>query len=82
VNELWTAAQVARRLGVSTDWVYRASREGLIPTISLGRYRRYRPDAIEKWVMELESGRPLSDATVGGGGSVRPLPFGRSARHA
>jgi hypothetical protein len=31
-------------LGVTTDWVYAQSRRRRIPTITLGRYRRYRRD--------------------------------------
>jgi hypothetical protein len=28
-----------------------------IPTVTLGRYRRFRSDAIEDWLRELERGR-------------------------
>jgi predicted DNA-binding transcriptional regulator AlpA len=55
-ESLWTAAQVARVLGVSTDWVYLQSRSGSIPTVALGRYKRYRPEAIRQWIAELEQG--------------------------
>ena len=44
---LLTADQVAELLGVPTSWVYEQSRKGRIPTVTLGRYRRYRPEAIE-----------------------------------
>jgi hypothetical protein len=36
--------------------VYEQSREGRIPTVTLGRYRRYRREAIEAWVEALERG--------------------------
>jgi excisionase family DNA binding protein len=52
---LLTAAQVARMLGVPTSWVYEQSRQGRIPTVTLGRYRRYRAEAIEAWVAQLEA---------------------------
>jgi excisionase family DNA binding protein len=52
---LLTAAQVADLLGVPTSWVYEQSRRGRIPTVTLGRYRRYRPEAIEAWIQELEA---------------------------
>ena len=45
-NDLLTAQEVATMLGVTTGWVYAQSRKGRIPTITLGRYRRYRRDAI------------------------------------
>jgi hypothetical protein len=36
--------------------VYEQSRRGRIPTVTLGRYRRYRREAIERWLDELEAG--------------------------
>jgi excisionase family DNA binding protein len=57
---LLTADQVAELLGVPKSWVYDQSRSGRIPTVTLGRYRRYRREAIEEWVREIEerSGAP------------------------
>lgn len=52
---LLTAEQVAKLLGVSTAWVYEQSRLGRIPTVTLGRYRRYRAEAIAEWLEELEA---------------------------
>ena len=52
---LLTAQEVAALLGVPTSWVYEQSRRGRIPTVTLGRYRRYRRDAIEAWVAQLEA---------------------------
>jgi excisionase family DNA binding protein len=52
---LLTAQEVAALLGVPTSWVYEQSRRGRIPTVNLGRYRRYRRDAIEAWVAQLEA---------------------------
>ena len=57
-GSLLTAAQVAQLLGVPVSWVYEQSRRGLIPTVTLGRYRRYRLEAIEAWVEEIEAGGP------------------------
>lgn len=54
-GSLLTAAQVAELLGVPTSWVYEQSRAGRIPTVTLGRYRRYRREAIEEWLEELEA---------------------------
>jgi excisionase family DNA binding protein len=54
-GRLLTAEQVAERLGVPKTWVYEASRQGRIPTVTLGRYRRYRVEAIEDWLRELEA---------------------------
>jgi len=52
---LATAGEVAALLGVPTSWVYEQSRRGRIPTVALGRYRRFRLDAIEAWIQEQEA---------------------------
>lgn len=52
---LLTAEQVGELLGVPKSWVYEQSRQGRIPTVTLGRYRRYRAEKIELWVEELEA---------------------------
>jgi excisionase family DNA binding protein len=54
-TSLLTAEEVAQLLGVPKSWVYEQSREGRIPTVTLGRDRRYRREAIEAWVAQLES---------------------------
>lgn len=50
-----TAGEVAEMLGVPTSWVYEQSRLRRIPTVTLGRYRRYRRSAIEAWLERLET---------------------------
>lgn len=52
---LLTAEQVARMLGVTPGWVYAQSRTGLVPTVTLGRYRRYRREAIDAWLRDIEA---------------------------
>ena len=54
-ESLLTAQQVASVLGVPRSWAYEQSRAGRIPTVKLGRYRRYRREAIEAWLRELEA---------------------------
>lgn len=44
---LWSARQVATRLGVSVDTVRRMTRKGELHPIRLGRTVRYRPEEIE-----------------------------------
>lgn len=56
-GSLLTADQVARMLGVPKSWVYEQSRKGRIPTVTLGRYRRYRSEAIARWIELLEAGK-------------------------
>ena len=54
-SRLMTAEDVAEMLGVPKAWVYRASREGRLPTVRLGRYYRYQLDAIRTWVAKQQS---------------------------
>lgn len=54
-QSLLTAEQVGAMLGMSAEWVWEASRRGEIPTVKLGRYRRYRPEAIQAWLRENEA---------------------------
>lgn len=62
---LLTADEVAEILGVTAAWVYAQSRDGRIPTVTLGRYRRYRREAIDAWVRDLEA-RSLRTGGPGG----------------
>ncbi|HMM49033.1 MAG TPA: helix-turn-helix domain-containing protein [Miltoncostaeaceae bacterium] len=55
-DELLTAQQVAELLQVKTNWVYREARLGRIPHVRLGRYQRFRRDAVMEWVAEGERG--------------------------
>ena len=55
MDELLDAQAVAELLGVPKGWVYEQSRRGSIPTVTLGRYRRYRRAAVEEWVRNLEA---------------------------
>lgn len=68
-GSLLTAPQVAAMLGVPVSWVYEQSRRGAIPTVTLGRYRRYRLEAIEAWISAIEAqdgGHPTAGrASVG-----------------
>lgn len=55
-GRLLTADEVAGMLGVSKEWVWEQSRLGLIPTITLGRFRRYRKEAVDQWLLSIEDG--------------------------
>ncbi len=48
-GQLLTAEQLAERWQVPKSHVYRLAREGRIPTVELGRYRRFRLDQIEAY---------------------------------
>jgi excisionase family DNA binding protein len=48
-GHLLTAGELAERWQVPKGHVYRLTREGRIPTVRLGRYYRYRLEAIERF---------------------------------
>jgi excisionase family DNA binding protein len=66
VSELLNAEQVAAMIGMTTDYVYELSRRGRIPTITFGRTRRYRREAIEQWLAEIETASMVSAQTRNG----------------
>jgi len=45
-----TVRDVALLLRKSEAWVYRNSRSGVLPTILVGRSRRFTPDDINRWI--------------------------------
>ena len=66
---LLTAKDVADRLGVAPSWVWAQARAGRIPHIRLGRYCRFREEALEAWIAQLErKAAGHRDSEVGPGG--------------
>ena len=55
-SRLLTAAEVASILSVPKSWVYEQARSGRLPTVCLGRYKRFREEAIREWVERQETG--------------------------
>jgi excisionase family DNA binding protein len=53
---LLTAEEVADRLDVGVKWVWAQARAGRIPHVRLGRYKRFRSEAIDAWLAQLEEG--------------------------
>jgi excisionase family DNA binding protein len=54
-KRLMTAQDLAERWRVKPSHVYRLTREGRIPAVRLGRYYRYRPEAIEAFERDSEA---------------------------
>ena len=48
-TQLLRAEDLAERWQVPTSQVYRLARDGKIPVVELGRYKRFQLDAIEKF---------------------------------
>ena len=57
-ERLLCADEVADLIGMTRAYVYDLSRRGQIPTITFGRQRRYRREAVLHWLADLE-GRTL-----------------------
>lgn len=55
-GRLLTADQLAERWQVPKSHVYRLTRDGAIPAVKLGRYYRYRLDAIERFEVGGQAG--------------------------
>jgi excisionase family DNA binding protein len=49
-ERLLTAEDVAKLLAVPITWVREHTRTGAIPHLELGRYKRYREDAVLAWL--------------------------------
>jgi excisionase family DNA binding protein len=52
---LWTASDVAAKLGLPVRTVYDYTRRGLLPKIQLGRHVRYSPEDVERALGALRS---------------------------
>jgi len=52
---LLTADELAERWRVSKAQIYRLAREGRVPTLTIGRYYRFRLASIEAWELENEA---------------------------
>ena len=62
-DRLLTAAEVAAFLAVKESWVREATRDGRLPHLRLGRYRRYRLEDIERWLEAQQAGGRLAFST-------------------
>jgi excisionase family DNA binding protein len=61
-ERLLNAAEVAELLAVPESWVREHTRSDSLPRIQLGRYIRYRREAVLSWIDSLENSdaRPSS----------------------
>ena len=58
VAELLTVQELAEKLKVKKSWVYSRTREtgpGVMPRISLGKYRRFRLQDVLEWCEKKQS---------------------------
>jgi excisionase family DNA binding protein len=64
-SELIDAEEVARILGVGVDYVWALCRAEQIPHLCLGRVKRFRRPAIERWMDRRERGGDAVDLAGG-----------------
>ena len=48
-NKLLTADAVAEHFSMSTESIYRLTRQGVLPAVKIGRSYRYDLDTLEAW---------------------------------
>lgn len=73
-DALLTAAEVAELLRVTPDYVYALSRRGVLPTVRLGRARRYRRESVLAWIAEVEASGHTGGGNMNGRGGARTPP--------
>jgi len=50
LEPLLDAEAVAKLLGVDTGYVYRLARAGKLPSVKMGKYRKFQPHQIKRWL--------------------------------
>ena len=50
LEPLLEAEEVARILGVDTGYIYSQARANKIPSLKFGKYRKFSPSQIKKWL--------------------------------
>jgi excisionase family DNA binding protein len=73
-DRLMTAEELAGRWQVPKSHVYRLAREGKLPTVQLGRYRRWSLDAIEDFERGTEERATVAGTSKWGRGALTPGP--------
>ncbi len=79
--KLLTALEVAGHLQVPKTWVYRAAREGLLPSVACGRYVRFHPDDLDEWVRKQRESSTVASTPpfIGPGGALTPRGLAQGA---
>ena len=50
IESLLDADEVAKILGVDKAYIYTQARSGKMPSIKLGKYRKFSPSQLKKWL--------------------------------
>lgn len=57
MEQLIGVQQLAERLQVKTSWVYTQAAANAIPAVKIGKYLRFSPIAIDRWLESRQAGR-------------------------
>jgi excisionase family DNA binding protein len=63
-DRLVDSKEVAAELSVPRTWVEAQARAGALPSVRLGRYRRFDLDEVRAWVQSLKSGGDVNRRKV------------------
>ncbi len=55
LEKLLDAKVVAELLGETEKWVYRQAKAHLLPSIKIGKYWKFSPSALQKWLVERQT---------------------------
>lgn len=55
LEPLLSVEEVAKILGLETDYVYRQAQAGKIPSKKIGKYRKFQPSKIQSWLEKKNS---------------------------
>jgi excisionase family DNA binding protein len=56
---LWTARDVAGYLKASRSWVYQKAEAGLLPSLRIGGFLRFEPEAVRAWAHRQGTAAPV-----------------------
>jgi excisionase family DNA binding protein len=54
-DELIGVEQLAKQLSVPVSWVYSQSASGNLPSLKIGKYVRFRPSDVTRWLQQRSS---------------------------
>lgn len=60
-DRLMKVEEVAAQLGVPRSWVYTAAESGRLPSLKIGKYRRFDPIAVAAWLAEQQADSRLKN---------------------
>ena len=63
-ESLWCVADVASFLSMSRQWVYKHAELGTLPCLRLGAALRFKPEAVRRYIADLERRRTYAPSNT------------------